>query len=488
MNTKLLSLAGICLSGAVSCTESPEKNVNIIVFIADDVSYNDFGCTGNTEVHTPNIDYIAGKGINFSHTFLTASSCSPSRISIMTGRYPHNTGAAELHSQPEVGFASLASELHDAGYYTLASGKWHMGKLLKSGFDTIQSSMDRVLNGGEGCWEEALRARPKDQPFFMWLASFDAHRNWGENDFSGNHDPDKIQPPPYLADMDSTKKDLASYYDEIHRFDYYIGKVHAILEEQGIMDNTLILIMADNGRAFPFSKTRVTDRGMRTPMIISWKNGISNTGKSSEALISSIDIAPTLLDVAGVEAPESFQGRSFLAVLKDPEQKFRKYIFAEHNWHDFEAHERMIRSSDFLYLRNFRPQFTNQGPADVVNSVSFLDLMQLKSDNELNSLQTDIFTAPRDSFELFNCNTDPQQFENIAGNPEYKDIRIEMDSLLRHWMDITGDNVPDNLTADRFDRRSGALLPGSKSNRDSIKGEMPGKARNAESINTDAGF
>ncbi|MDF1551339.1 MAG: sulfatase-like hydrolase/transferase, partial [Bacteroidales bacterium] len=218
---------------------------NFIIFIADDVSWDDFGCYGNNVVKTPTIDKLAKKGIVFTNAYLTASSCSPSRNSIMTGRYPHNTGAAELHTEPPIDMLSMAEVLKYKGYYTVSSGKFHMGKYAERGFDLIHQDYEMITNGGEGKWLDAVKNRPKNKPFFMWMASLDAHRDWGENKFSGTHKPTDIIPPFYLADNEGTRTDLAKYYDEIKRFDYHIEQVINELEKQKVLNNTCIIIMSD---------------------------------------------------------------------------------------------------------------------------------------------------------------------------------------------------------------------------------------------------
>ena len=462
-----------------SCRQAPDPQPpNFIIFIADDISWDDFGCYGNNIVQTPNIDRIASEGLRFDRVFLTASSCSPSRISIMTGRYPHNTGAAELHTEPSIDFATIASKLKEKGYFTAQAGKWHMGSKIKSGFDEIHDKRKINGDGGEDYWLQLLKSRDKEKPFFFWLASHDAHRIWGPNDFSGTHDPSNIIAPPTLSSDDSTKQDLASYYDEIKRFDFHIGAMEQELREQGVLDNTVIIVMADNGRPFPRDKTRVYDSGMRTPFIVKWNDGISTPGGVSDGLISSIDIAPTILDLSGVESPASFQGKSFKALFQDPGSEFRKYVFAEHNWHDHEAHERMVRTEDYLYVLNSRPQFPNQGPADAIRSASFRELVKLKDQGKLTTAQKDVFIAPRPTEELYDCSKDPLQVNNLASTKEFDQKLNDLRKVLKDWMDETGDNIPESLTGDWYSRSTGMSLD--KEQR--IRGEMPGAANNATAI------
>jgi arylsulfatase A-like enzyme len=442
---------------------------NIIFIIADDVSWNDLGCYGNPAVKTPIIDGLAAKGLKFNNAFLTTSSCSPSRTSIISGRYPHNTGSAELHTplpEDQIPFPLL---LKQSGYYTVQSGKTHFGEPALRAFDQAYA-MEEAGTGGEERWVKCLEERPKDRPFFAWFAAIDAHRPWQADDFGTPHKPDEVIVPPYLADTESTRKDLASYYNEISRFDFYIGEVVKELERQGIEENSLIIILADNGRPFPRSKTRVYDSGMKTPMVIRWGKGITTPGSVSNSLVSVIDIAPTLLEVAGIKPTESFQGKSFGNLFTNPESDHREFIFAEHNWHDYEAHERMVRSKDFLYVLNSRPNLSNPGPADSNGSPSFEDLKNLRDKGELTHAQNDIFMVPRPKEELYCYKTDPMQISNIASLPQFQKELIKMRSEMERWRAETLDNTPNNLTKDWFDRETGERLGEEKQ----IRGEMPG--------------
>jgi len=468
----LLYFAGV---GLFVCTSlKASEKPNIVFIIADDVSWDDFGCYGNRDVKTPNIDRLAAQGLRFTNFFLTASSCSPSRNSIITGRYPHNTGAAELHTEPPVEMISFPEVLRQQGYYTAQAGKFHMGKYALRGFDFTDQSKNNG-DGGEELWVETLSRRPSEKPFFMWFAAFDAHRDWGPNSFSGTHDPTIIKPPFYLANGEKTKVDLAKYYDEIARFDHYVGIVVEELKRQNVLDNTILLIMADNGRAFPHSKTRVNDRGMKSPLIVFWPNGIGLKDKLCSSLISAIDIAPTLLDLASSKIPETVQGVSFKALLKNPDKSFRNFVFAEHNWHDYEAHERMVRSKDFLYILNSRPKFTNFGPADAVGSPSFQDLEELHRAGTLSEAQAELFLCPRPVEELYNHRIDSEQINNLVSTNGYIGKLGEFRDILQQWMDETGDNVPQNLTSDWYEKRPGYL----KTSLHGIRGEMPGYKSNA---------
>lgn len=502
----IYSLAGIFFTGFVllclSCNlKNPDvkdlsKLPNMIIFIADDVSWDDLGCYGNEEVHTPNIDALAQDGIIFKNAYLTTSSCSPSRNSIITGRYPHNTGAAELHTSPPLEMISLAEILKSKGYYTLQAGKFHMGDYAKRGFDELHENRKVNGPGGEGYWDQAVENLPEGQPFFMWLAAIDAHRGWGQNQFSGTHPPDQIKVPEYLIDGPETRQDLAHYYDEITRFDHHIGGVVKKLKQKGVYQNTLIIIMADNGRPFPHSKTRVNDQGVKTPFIIHYPKINRVKNKLSRSLISAVDIAPTLVDLAGMDEVDHFQGVSFKNLLLKSEQKFRNYVFAEHNWHDYEAYERMVRNDRYMYILNSRPRFALRGPLDAINSTSYQELKEAYLCGTITKIQAEIFVAPRPEEELYDLSVDPYQLNNLLlGDripPAYEDLKQK----LNQWVIATGDDLPENLTLDWYYREpvntdekdSNGQKKTNRTPQHGIRGDMPGKASTATKNNNKGPF
>ncbi|XOV93635.1 MAG: sulfatase [Bacteroidota bacterium] len=480
----------LILSLVASCNEpAPENKLknnippNFIVFIADDVNFDDFGCTGNPFVETPNIDQLAANGLMFNNFYLTASSCSPSRNSIITGRYPHNTGAPELHQTPPDFMESFPELLKKNGYYTGQSGKFHLGPYATRGFDVIYDKRAETGDGGEEMWIKTISERDPNKPFMMWFASYDAHRDWGPNEFSGTHDPNNITPPFYLDSGFQTKEDLGKYYDEIKRFDHYIGLVVEQLKQQGVYENTMIIVMADNGRPFPHSKTRVNDRGMKSPFIIHWPDKIKKKA-SSTSLVSAIDIAPTILTLAGISPTLQFQGKSFDPLIENPDQPFRNYVFAEHNWHDYEAHERMVRSKNLMYIRNARPNLPQMGPADAVKSPSNLALRERMENGTLSEIQTDIYKTPRPGEELFDCNNDPLQLVNIASQPDKVNDLQFMRDVLDEWIASTSDNVPDSLTESWYTYEPGYV----RTEQHGIRGETPGEALNATKNNNPGPF
>ena len=476
--------------------EKNDARPNIVFIIGDDVGCYDLGCYGNNKIITPNIDRMATEGLKFDNTFLTTSSCSPSRVSIITGRYPHNTGACELHSPLPANQVLFPEILRKHGYYTAQAGKWHFGHTpmihdekdtMKLGpavraFDRISAVKEVNGDGGENMWIPFLKERPKDKPFFMWFASYDSHRPWGADDFEIQNGPENVWVPGFLYDGKKTRRDLASYYNEISRLDFFVGEVETELERQGIADNTIIVFTSDNGRPFPRSKTRVYDSGMKTPLIIKWPKGIKPDQQTS-AMVSIIDVAPTLLEIAGVKPGRTFQGRSFSRLFTDPLQKFRHFTFSEHNWHDYEACERQVHTQRWLYLINKRPQFDAWGPADAVVSPSMYELYEAYKNNTLTGPQKNIFVKPRPVEELFDCKNDKFQYLDLANNPHYIKIKDKLADILAEWQAETVDTCPEHLTPDHFDRVTGKrLFEGFK------WGEMPGASLGADTIATPGPF
>lgn len=448
-----------------------QEKPNFILFLMDDVGWGDIGCYGNEVVKTPNIDKLAQTALKFDNVYLTASSCSPSRCSIITGRYPHNTGAPELHDPLPPGQVMFPQLLKDAGYYTALSGKNHMGPQVKNAFELISAGKGP---GGEEDWVPLLQKRPKDKPFFFWFASHDAHRSWQFDDKGIYYDPDSIEVPPMLYDGPETRKDLAGYYHEISRADYYLGQLVKELEKQGILDNTYIIFMSDNGSPFPRNKVRLYDSGIKTPFIL---HGPQIKAGVNKALLSAVDIAPTILDIASVKIDKRIQGKSFLPILAGEQERIRDFVFAEHNWHVFQAYERMVRFGDWVYIRNGYPENRNLAAESTRMFPAGRELWEAHDKGLTKPEQEDVFMQPRPAEELYNVNEDPYQFRNAASERKNKKIRKYLSRVLDEWIKETGDSKPAEPTPNRDD------LDGKRLAGEWKKGEKPGERNNAENIN-----
>jgi len=447
------------------------RRPNFVLYIADDVGWGDIGCYGNPTVKTPHIDALAAKGLQFENVYLTTSSCSPSRSSIITGRYPHNTGAPELHDPLPPGQVLFPQLLQAAGYYTVLSGKNHMGPETKHAFTHISSGGGP---GGQEDWVSIIRNRPKEKPFFFWFASHDAHRDWQANDKGSMYDPDDIVVPPMLYDGPVTRKELASYYHEVSRADHYLGELVDELDRQGLLASTYIIFMSDNGSPFPRNKSRLYDSGIKTPFIV---YGPDVAVGRNNALMSTVDIAPTLLDLAGVEADSGMQGRSFRPLLaNDTATGYRDFVFAEHNWHVFQAHERMVRYQNWVYIRNAYPGRPNYAGESTRQFPAGAELWDAHDRGLTTRRQEDVFLVPRSAEELYDVRADAHQFTNVADQSNNREMLIYLRRVMDQWIAETGDTVPEHPTPDRDDIY-GKRLPGKWE-----KGERPGARTHAAKI------
>ncbi|QDU41336.1 Arylsulfatase precursor [Maioricimonas rarisocia] len=444
----LLSFVGLLLAGPATAAETTQPN--FIVFIADDMAWDDAGVYGHPAIRTPNLDALAAAGMRFDNAFLTCSSCSPSRCSIMTGRYPHNTGGAhQLHNPLPADQIVFPQLLRDAGYYTVSAGKWHLGPHVMSRFDHVEKKMNR--------WVEQLKTRPQEKPFFMWFAFTDPHRPYQDDTIPEPHTPEDAVVPPYLPDLPEVRQDLAAYYDEITRLDGVVGNVVEELERQKLTDNTVIVFLSDNGRPFPRCKTTIYDSGIKTPFIVKWPAQVA-AGTVTDSLVSSIDLAPTILEAAGVEPGATFQGVSFLPVLSDPAAEVRDYIFAEHNWHDFEDFQRSAHSKRFNYIRTEYTDVPGTPPADAVRSPTYQAMHDLKAEGKLTDAQLNPYVVPRPKEELYDLLRDPHELRNLADEPAYAGVLERMRSVLDRWQQETDDTVPAERRPDGFDRVTGERI------------------------------
>lgn len=459
------------LAGCLAADAQPAGRPNVVLIIADDLAWNDLGAFGNAAVRTPNLDRLARSGLRFDRAFVTASSCSPSRASLITGRYPHNTDAEQLHWPVPPEQVTFVEQLRSAGYWTGAAGKWHLGDALKSRFDVVDDVGDAGFqtdpktgtmlakdDSGAQQWVPLLQRRPKDTPFFLWLAALDPHRDYVEHAVPETHHPASVIVPPYLPDEPAVRRDLALYYDEIARLDGYVGQVVAELERQGITDRTVVMFLSDNGRPFPRDKTTLYDSGIRTPLIVSWPGAVTPSGTTS-SLISTVDVAPTVLALAGVQPPASIEGRSFASILSDPGRSIREEIYAEKNWHDFEDRARAVRTPRFKYIRNFYNDLPLTPPADAVRSPSFEALRRLRDAGTITAEQRRVFEAPRPAEELYDTDADPHELRNLAGEAAHASTLKALRVKLEAWQQATGDAAPSVRTPDEFDREAGTPLP-----------------------------
>lgn len=388
---------------------------NIVIFILDDVGQQDVGAFGNTVVHTPNIDQLAREGMHFNNAFLTTSSCSPSRASILTGLYPTATGAPNLDDPLPASVTNLPQLLRAAGYYTASVGKWHLGEPFKSQFDRVVEPREE---SGSADWLPELAKRPRDKPFFFWLASKDAHEPYEEWHPPLLHqNPNTVPLPPSTDDNWYVRQVAAGYYDEIARADRNIGAVVRALREQNVLDNTVLIVLSDNGSEIGGAKTTLYDEGLKTPLVMRFPARIVKNSVNNQ-LVSAVDIMPTLLQAAGLPLVPNTPGVSLWPTLSNPAVPVRSYIYAERNKHGSPHFARVIRTQQYLYKRNFLHRKLCNPVWDTVWDPE-------QSRNKWRG-------------EFYDLSIDPEADKNRFNKPKYREQQLQENALLQKIMKETG--------------------------------------------------
>ena len=421
------------------------KPPNFLVLIADDLGWTDLGCQGNPYISTPNIDRIAEEGLQFENAFLTIAQCSPSRISILSGKYPHATGAEDLHVPMPDTLKIIPHYLKEKNYFSGILKKSHLGEYGEDKFNFIHEDLSEFTT---------FLTATGELPFFCWVGFTDPHRPYRSGIIDTPQNPDRVLVPPYLVDDDSTRIDLADYYNEIRRMDARVGEYFRILEEQNKLENTYIIFLSDNGAPFPRAKGTVHDAGIKTPLLVKGPN--IPPGRKTKYLHSVIDLAPTILEMVGIEKPNQMQGESILWEIKGEPGMSRKYIFSERNWHNTDEHIRSVRSKQFKLIENNYLELPSGVASDIGGSYSWRSLLRNKKEGELTKAQSLIFQVPRPKYELYNLVDDPEEFSNLSEAIEYQAVKKELISALEKWKKETDDFPPtERRRPDNVNRETG---------------------------------
>lgn len=467
MNRICLAVLLAALWGCGAADERPAPPPNIVWLIADDVS-PDLGSYGKA-VHTPNIDRLASEGLRFDRAFAQFSSCSPSRASFFSGRYPGSMDAGDMKIPLDDGVDLLPTMLRQAGYYSMNAGKLHIGgyesRAPRPGMllhypENARPQFDAVSAVGEvEEWEAMLDARPADRPFFLSIGYHEAHRGWDPKALSAfPYDPADVEVPPYLADIPEVREDLAAYYSEISYMDAKIGRVLDKLDAIGVSENTVVLFFSDHGLPFQRCKTQVYDSGTHVPLLIRWPARIA-PGGVHKGLRELVDLAPTMCDIAGVQPSEGVQGVSFVDALLDPSVPGKSHVFAERNLHDTDDHVRSVRSERYRYIENAYPSEPMASAFDLIRSPANQAMKALYEAGELPPHQSHAFAPSRPAVELYDLREDPHELVNLAGNSDLAAVQSELEAQLKRYnRDIANRFGPERRYLDVADRETGEQI------------------------------
>ncbi|MCU4753267.1 sulfatase [Halobacteria archaeon AArc-curdl1] len=424
---------------------------NVVLIHSHDLGQY-LGCYG-VDIETPAIDALAEDGTRFENHFVTAPQCSPSRGSLMTGRYPHVNGLMglahgdwELHKNERI----LPHYLDENGYETHLFGLQHISQDTdRLGYEFVHSE-GNLYPGVSPAVHQANRARNVadvlttffergafDSPFFASVGFFELHRVEADNgrfgfdaDYYDPDEPDGIYPLPYLPDRRGIRHDLAEMRGMVYAVDDAIDTIVASLERTGLTEDTLVIFTTEHGIAFPRAKGSCYDAGLEGVLI--WRGPGVESGQVRTELVSNVDVLPTLLEFLGIDLPGSspdFDGRSFEPLLTGEDGAFdpRTRVFAEMTWHDMYNPVRAIRTEQYKYIRNFW----------------HLPKVYLTKDcyaSEAGREVRETYGAPTRAYEeLYDLHEDPQEADNVAFEPRYRDHRERLASDLEAWMQATDD-------------------------------------------------
>jgi arylsulfatase A-like enzyme len=437
-----LALAlGCSLLACGARQQSPDPQLpNVVLIVADDLGWLDLSVYGNPNLGTPHIDRLAREGVRFTRAFVAAPSCSSSRASIMTGQYPHTngvTGLAHLHLGATLSpfRDTLADLLAATGYETGLAGKWHVAPYLPAGWYGYDERMGRVVDPWIREMDPILDfiARHRERPFYLEINFMNTHRDdAGEFEFDPAFpvNPDAVQILDYLQlpDWPEIRLELAKFYSQAMGMDARIGEVLGTLDRLGLVENTIVLFVSDNGPPFPGSKMTVYDRGIATPLIVRWPARVPAGGVRT-ALVSTIDILPTILEATGREVPEWVQGRSFFSLLaQGAPDTHRDAIFAEMTHHVDYIPTRAVRTERFKYIRNY---------SDI--AIGLDQLHHMAWAHRLCALPDQPWTRPRPREELYDLSVDPGEQRSLVDDPNHRPILDELRERLDAHMKQTAD-------------------------------------------------
>ena len=475
----IMASALIPLSGVMkSCLNAGQINErpNFLIIVTDDQSWRDAGIYGSSFIKTPVFDSLALSGIRFNNAFVSAPSSGPSRAAILTGKNFYELGYASMnHTRWHEGEKSYVDYLEEVGYHTGSTGKgWAPGNFRNSGrshnpagrvFNEIRlkppaegiSNIDYASN-----LADFLQKNEAGSPFCFWAGISEPHRVFEEGSWRrSGKGLSGVELPGFYPDNDSIRGDLLDYAVEIEWFDQQLGLMINILRERGTLENTIIIITSDNGMPFPRAKATSYDSGTRVPLVIYW-NKMPVTGRYSDDMVSLIDLAPTIYELAGITPDGGFSGRSLLPILKsrkngvtDPGREF-VITGVERHLPGSRSESlcypiRSIRTSQYLLILNLEPDRLPAGDPsgdfypqdDITEGYGDTDGSPTKAaiwlGRENNPYYFDLAFGKRPPVELYDITADPWQLNNLAGESGYAAVVKDLSEKLDRELKATSD-------------------------------------------------
>jgi arylsulfatase A-like enzyme len=409
-----------------------QSRPNILFIICHDLGQH-LGCYG-AGLETPNLDALAADGVVFRNYHCSAAQCSPSRGSIITGRYPHNNGLIELcNAGGELypGTVTMQMLFRDAGYSTHLIGHQHETPRdpRELGYQHIEFSSGAAKNAAKSAaqWLMQRGRSGTSKPFFLNIGTGEPHRPYHRKGYRVD-DPAKVKLLPWLPDRPGIREDIAHLNGLVYALDEAVGEVMGALRASGLADNTLVIFTTDHGLAMPQAKCTCYDPGTKTALIMRLP-GRWDGGKVYDQLLVNCDLLPTLLELIGARPPDNLDGRSFLGLLDGGGYTPRNHIFTEMTFHGFYNPMRCIRTRRYKYIRNF---------ADLPLVYMPVDIWEEPAGKEMRE---EYHGARRPREELYDLEKDPLEMNNLAADPACAEIKGDLRRRLETWMRETGDKL-----------------------------------------------
>jgi arylsulfatase A-like enzyme len=389
-------------------------------------------------VPTPNLQRLAEEGVLFRQAFCAAPTCSPSRAALLTGQSAHSSGMLGLAHR---GFSlnnveqHLQHTLQMHGYFTVLAGLQHIVNFSSRSWEDIgySTGLDEIpaeddLGREDRLSTAHLRAAAfledaPPEPFFLNVGFLETHRPF--------YDPNEtdlatIQPPRPLPDAPETRQDMSAFIETARVFDNKVGTILEALEKSDLSKNTLVICTTDHGIPFPYMKCNLTDHGTGVMLILRDPHLFSG-GRAIDAMVSHIDLFPTLCDYLGIEKPDWLQGQSLLPVLRGELKEVNEYLFGEVTFHAAYEPQRMVRTQRYKYIRRFDGREHPVLP-NIDNGPSKTYLLKHGLQNQ-----------PRPEELLFDLIHDPNETNNLVDDPNHRDILYRLRETLQNWMEQTDD-------------------------------------------------
>ena len=442
----LLRRAAILLAFVASClVAAASPRPNIVVFLADDHGFRDSEVYGAKDVRTPNMLRLAAAGMTFTHAFVASPSCAPSRAALLTGLMPARNGAEANHSKPRPTIKKLPAYLKELGYEVAAFGKVsHYEHTKDYGFDHFAHDAFHEHEAIPGALKW-LRKRTSDKPLCLFVGSNWPHVPWPEE--PDVHPAGEVALPPTQVDTPETRRARSLYYSAVARMDAELGQVYDAARAR-LGTNTLFLHTSDHGAQFPFAKWNCYDAGIRTSLMVAWP-GVVKAGTRTAALVSWVDILPTLVEAAGGTPSANLDGRSFVEVLRGEKAAHRDRIFATHsadgNMNIYPM--RSLRTADWKFILNLHPGFKFTTHVDLAPRNrqkpgywgGYWDSWTRAAKTNADAAALVKHYHHRPGEELYDLAADPDELNNLAGNPAHAGRVKQMRADLETWMREQGD-------------------------------------------------